>query len=226
MSNTDGAQGFAGFATPSRMSGAFNCETFALDQRTAQIGTLMPVKIIAVHGGGVGAAPTVDVQPLVQMVDGAGNLSAHDTVYGIQTHRHQRGNSALIVDPVKDDVGFIAIPHRDISSVLRSGTVGPPGSLRRHRMEDGIYMGNLGLGPTPNGTPTQYIHMQDNAILMHHPSGNQMQLDATGVTITGSLFVTGEIVAKSTGVDVHLSTHIHSGVVPGGGDTLAPVPGT
>ncbi len=57
-------------------SSDYNARDFHIRQVLGQVRTSVPVKIIAVHGGGVGAAPTVDVQPLINQIDGQGNQNS------------------------------------------------------------------------------------------------------------------------------------------------------
>ena len=93
---------------------------FHVRQHAAHIRTNLPVKIIAVHGGGVGNAPTVDVQVMVKQSDGVGNTSSHSTIYGIPVSRIQGGKNGIINDPVVGDLYHMAVHDRDISSLKRT----------------------------------------------------------------------------------------------------------
>ncbi len=64
------------------------------------------------HGGGVGAPPTVDVQPLTNQTDGQGNQTPHGIIYNIPATRTQGGGNAVINDPVVGDVGFMSVADR------------------------------------------------------------------------------------------------------------------
>lgn len=145
---------------------------FQMRQHTANVRTGTLVKIVAVHGGGVGAAPTVDVQVLVKQSDGVGNTSSHSTIYGIPATRNQGGANAIINDPVVGDVYHMAVADRDISSIkANSGAESNPGSYRRHDLADGI----LGGAALNKAAPTTHINF----------NGGQIALTTTGnITLT------------------------------------------
>lgn len=58
-----------------------------------------------------------------------------------------------------------------------------------------------------------------SAVTIAVPSG-------AAVTVVGDLHVTGEIVAKSSGANIHLSTHTHGGIQAGSAHTQPPDAGT
>lgn len=164
---------------------------FHVRQHAAHIRTGTLVKILAVHGGGVDAAPTVDVQVLVKQSDGVGNTSSHSTVYGIPATRNQGGLNAIINDPVVGDVYHMTASDRDISSVkTNNGAESNPGSYRRHDLADGV-LGGAALGKKP----TTHINF----------NGGQIALTTTGnITLTDG---NGNVVAlKSGGIFVFPGT--------------------
>ncbi|MGH8328021.1 MAG: baseplate assembly protein, partial [Steroidobacteraceae bacterium] len=92
--------------------------------------TAIPVKVAAVYPG-TGSPPsigTVDVQPLVETVDGSGRLWSLGTVYGAPFVRLQGGTSAVVLDPQVGDIGLAVVCDRDITSVLATGAEAAPGS--------------------------------------------------------------------------------------------------
>jgi hypothetical protein len=111
-------------------------ESLIKDARTA-----MPVKVMAVHPG-AGSPPTigtVDVQPLVQTVDGSGKLWPLGVTYGASFSRSQAGANAIVMDPGVGDIGIATVCDRDISSVVASGGLAGPGSARTHDISDLVY---------------------------------------------------------------------------------------
>ncbi len=125
MSDTSGPLqtqgGYVGAAWLQTAGSVFNALDFVIrmvlaDDRQADI-----VKVIAVHGGGTGSPPTVDVQPMVNQVDGFGNQTPHGVVYGLPCFRLQGGNGAVILDPVVGDKGLAVFCDRDISTVKATG---------------------------------------------------------------------------------------------------------
>ena len=167
-----------------------------------QVDTSSLVQVVAVHGGGVGPVGTVDVQPLVNQVDGAGNGTPHGTVYGLPYIRLQGGSGAVICDPVEGDVGQAIYCSSDISTVKATpqetlaggGQTFNPGSFRRFSMSDGLY-----LGGTLNGTPTSYIQIVDGQVIVSASNGACVTtIGPSGVVVggtNGNLSTTGNLSA-------------------------------
>lgn len=203
---------------PQDANSPYNATSFQIREELAKVRTNVPVKIIAVHGGGVGAAPTVDVQPLVNQTDGIGDKTDHGIVYGIRVQRSQGGGSAIINDPKVGDVGFMSIADRDISALTSNeGAQSNPGSSRRFSMADGVYTGAI-LNPA---VPGQYVQFTDNGVKINGFGGGIIEIVGPDVFITGTLHVTGDVIGGDGSVS--LLNHIHSGVVPGGGTSGPPV---
>lgn len=212
MSFTDAGYGFQ---IPDDANSDLTGVAFIVRQMIAQLDTMKLVKVIAVHSNGaVAAAGTVDVQPLVNQIDGATppNATPHGTVYGIPWFRLQGGKSAVICDPVKGDVGYVDCSDRDISVVKKTGAVGNPGSLRRYNIADGVYVGMVVSQVVPtqyvlfkqdsNGNPTgvkvvdpygNIIETAQAGITITDANGNVLQMQSGLNTLTGNLKVTGTL---------------------------------
>jgi hypothetical protein len=202
----------------------YNLLRFIIRQELAGVRTGVPVVVKAVHGGGVGAPPTVDVQPLVNQIDGQGNKTDHGTIYGIAVGRNQGGANAIINDPVAGDVGHLAVNDRDISVVkANGGKKGNPGSFRRHNLADGIY-----LAAVFAVTPTQYVQFTATGLRIVDINGNTILTSAAGINLngllidlSGNLTTPGSVQAGTGGADsVTLQGHKHIG------NNIAPTPGT
>lgn len=192
--------------------------------------TAIPVKVIAVHPG-TGNPPaigTVDVQPLVQTVDGAGKLWSLAEVYGASFCRIQSGASAIVVDPSEGDIGLAVVNDRDISAVIASAGLAGPGSARTHDISDLVYVLSLRSAKAI----TQYLLMNSSGITMLSPNtitiqGQQINLvgpvNANGATISDA----GEVTDAS---GIVLGTHDHepgtyvAGSTPVTGISGDPVP--
>lgn len=220
---------------PNDSSSEYSKVVFAVRQLIAQIETMMPVQVTAVHAGGGSppAAGTVDVQLLVSQLDGNNNAVPHGIVYGLPYFRAQGGVWAIILDPAKDDFGYIISAARDISSVKANPGIQTPGSLRKYSYSDGIYVGGC-LNTVP--AATLWLKPDGTWVLTDKP-GNVLQGNSNGITATpasgkpfivnGNLQVTGSIIADDGGGDqVNLMTHTHSGVQTGGGTSGPPTPGS
>lgn len=218
----------------------FNATRFVVKQMLAELRTHVPVQIVAVHGGGVGSPPTVDVTPVITQIDSGGKATPHGIIYGVQTQRNQGGNSAIINDPVVGDVMLMAVADRDISSLkANGGAQSNPGSFRRHDLADGVIVGKLFNNNKNQTAPTNYIQALPNGgWKLADQFGNSITTGAHGITLTdcnGNIFDmksgsiaatsanltnTGGIQAGVGGADsVTLQGHKHAGGPP-------PDPGT
>ena len=168
--------------------------------------TAMPVKIISVsNNGGLSPIGTVNVQPMVSMLDGSGNAWPHGIIYTVPYMRIQGGANGIILDPAIGDIGIATVCDRDISTVQNTGKVSAPGSLRKNDMSDMVYLMTI-IG----AAPTQYIQFNSAGITITSPTAVTINAD---VTINGTLTNNGHLVG---------STHTHGGVTTGSGHTGVP----
>lgn len=211
-------EGFFSQQGVSDATSPFNANAFQIREALASVRTNIPVKIIAVHGGGVGAAPTVDVQPLVNMMDGIGDRTENGIIYGIPTTRSQGGGSAIINDPKVGDVGYMSIADRDISALKNNeGGQSNPGSFRRFSPSDGVYTGAF-LNPA---VPNQYVQFTETGVKINGVGGGVFEIVGTTLFYTGDIVASGDV--QAGGGSVSLLNHVHSGVEPGGGTSGPPV---
>lgn len=170
-----GQQGLTDGASP------YNAMAFLVEQMLGKARFAVPVKIVAVYGGGVGPPPTVDVMPLVNQVDGIGNATPHATVFGVATLRNSSANGTVINDPVVGDIGHMVISDRDISSVLaNNGAQANPGSYRRHDLADGVYHGSM----SGSATPQQYVQFTATGVVIVDMNGNKIVTESGKISVT------------------------------------------
>lgn len=168
----------------------FNKISFLVRQRIALLDTMKLVKVVAVHADGeVAAAGTVDVQPLVSLIDGGGNVTAQGNVNGIPWSRAQGGKNAVICDPQVDDIGYVVVSDRDISGVKTAKKPSPPGSRRQFNIADSIYAGGC-----LNVAPEQYLVFTATGVRLVDKSGNSVAMTPDGMTLTDSK---GNVVAMA-----------------------------
>ena len=177
--------------------GAYNEFAFVFAQMLGKRCFCAVVQVVACsNSGAVAAAGTVDVQPLVNQVDGVGNAVPHHVIHGLPYQRMIGGTSAVIIDPAVGDIGYCVFADRDISSVKATQKQANPGSRRRNNWSDGIYIGGI-----LNGVPTQFVQFSASGITIQAPT----------VTVQGDLHATGAVIAGYGGADqVGLQTHGHS----------------
>lgn len=242
----------AGQLFPSDSNSEFDVMAFIIKRMIAKLDTMKLVQVVKVTGGGFdGPPPTVDVQLLVNQVDGSGNATPHGVVYGIPVWRAQGGDNAIVLDPKKGDIGFVDCSDRDISNVKAAAGGGKspqvnPGSMRRYNIVDGVYVGGC-----LNKKPVQYVLFTDDTVKIVDKTGNVVEMSSAGILLTpsgvlpvkvvGNLIVTGNlqlggtiqaqpgttyggnIVTSGTitAAGVGLSTHTHTQPADSHGDTEA-----
>lgn len=163
-------------ALPSDFDSEQNGLNFAIQQAMLKLQTSLPVRVMAVRNAGIAPVGQVDIQVLVDMVDGQGNTVQHGTISNVPYFRLQGGTNAVIVDPSPGDIGMACFCSRDISAVKSVKDAAPPGSWRSHDFSDALYLGGF-----LNGTPTSYIQITEGGILVHNSSG--VKLGDTGATV-------------------------------------------
>jgi hypothetical protein len=217
------SDGVVGFQQVADTANDQNAMTFLINSLINKLATTALVKVLAVsNSGGVEPVGTVDVQPMVHQVDGAGNPTPHGTINNIPYFRLQGGANAVILDPQVGDIGVCVFCSRDISQVKRTKAPAAPATRRRYGWSDGLYIGGY-----LNGTPTQYTRFSDEGIEIKTP--HNLIIDAPNATLdaSGNLHVKGEVVANFGGASVTLTQHRHGTVgTPVAAQTIVPTPGT
>lgn len=196
-----------------------NALAFVFQQLMAQTWSACPVKVIScTSSGDLDLAGTVDVQPLVNQVDGSGTATPHGTIYSLQYNRVQGGVSGIIIDPVAGDIGFAVFCDRDISSVVANKAQANPGSARRFNPADGIYVGGI-----LNAVPTRFIRFGDDGLYI--TDTDQITLTAPTIALDGDVTISGTTVGQGDGTfdGTSVHTHKHSGVTVGASNTGQPV---
>lgn len=252
MSDTSqGEQGF-GQMDPSNTSSQFNAIEFLIQQTLGRTRTMIIVQVKKVKNaeGGeatddVEAVGFVDVQPMVNMLDGNGNSTPHGIVNNMPYTRIQGGKNAVIMTPKVGDIGWAAIADRDISAVKKSKEVSNPGSLREFNLADGVYLGGI-----LNGVPENFVQFtsddkikvkaksdisveSDTKIVLKAPDialdGNVSATDGT-INVTSDISTTKKITSSDAieGATVKqgniiLGTHRHTSTTPGN-PTSQPIP--
>lgn len=196
----------------------FQVRQILSDVRTATLCQIVKAPYDAsgnpIASGSPGPVGYVDVQPLVNQIDGQGNAMPHGPVYHLSYYRYQGGPFAIIADPLVGDKGKMVIADRDTSGVKATGKQANPGSRRKFDMADGTFFGN-----PQGGAPTHYIAYDGTNINIVVPAGKK-------IAIVGDLTVTGEITAGfGTGDAVTLQQHMHKDA-GGSGNSGTPNAGT
>lgn len=246
---SDAVKGQQGFSTG---ASDYNATQFQIEQALRKINTAEPVRVISVQPGGIGPVGTVSVQPLVNMVTGAGDGLEQSELFQLPYFRVQGGENAVIVDPKPGDMGLAVYAMRDTESVKtsRDGRPANPGSARAYSKGDGFYVGGF-LGPAPK----RYVMVDDEGITLDDGAGGKLELKGGKLTIvapagiestspqelhnTPALTMGGEGAVATINADMQINGsvastgdqvaggisqtgHTHTGVQPGSGNTGKP----
>lgn len=185
---------------PGEGLGDYTALRFLVQQMLSRVNTATLAKVVNVSAGGNGHVGTVDVQPLVNQLDGAGDGKELSVLHNLPYLRIQGGANAIILDPQVGDIGIAVFCSRDISTVKRTRAMANPGSWATHSMSDGLYLGGV-----LNEAPSQYVQFAAGGITIHS---------------TGTVNITSTTLTHN-GVNIG-ATHVHGGVEPGGGSTSTP----
>jgi hypothetical protein len=205
--------GYTSIESLTSSTSEFNAISFLVEQLLGRTNTATLVKIVAVtNAGGLSQVGFVDVQPLINQVDGANNAMPHGVLHNLPYFRMQGGADAIILDPKVGDIGIAVFADHDISIVSATKKQGNPGSGRRYSMADGMYLGGV-----LNGVPSQYVQFTATGINIVSPL--QVTISAPSIATSGAWAHTGTITNNGKNIG---STHTHSGVQSGGSNTGAP----
>lgn len=175
MSEIKGQQDFTTDASQ------YNATAFQIQQALRKINTAEPVRVVSVQPGAVGPVGMVSVQPVVNLVTGAGDGMEQSTLYQLPYLRIQGGENAVIVDPKAGDIGLAVYAMRDTETVKanRDGKAANPGSARMYSKGDGFYLGGF-----LNGQPKRYVMVDDTGITLDDGQGGKLELKGGKLTIT------------------------------------------
>ncbi|WP_227242389.1 Gp138 family membrane-puncturing spike protein [Paraburkholderia caribensis] len=177
--------GFRGPASATSGGADYNAQMFVIGQVLAGVSTAKLVQIVSVtNAGDLSPVGFVDVQPLVNQLDGYDNAVEHGVVHNLPYFRLQGGTDAVILDPKQGDVGVAIFCDRDISAVKSSRAQANPGSKRRFDMADGLYIGGF-----LNGTPQQYVRFSSAGIAVVSPTKVTLQAPLVEVDASTSFTV-------------------------------------
>lgn len=124
---------------------------------------------------------------------------------------------------VGDEV-LVIFSSRCIDAWWQSGGIQMPLEMRMHDLSDGFAI------PGPRSQPNKISGISSTSAQLRTADGTAyIELTKTGqINLVGPVNITGDLVVSGTvtgGIDaIELSTHTHSGVTTGGGDSGPPVP--
>jgi hypothetical protein len=140
------------------------------------------------------------------------------------------GGCTLTFPVVKGDECLVIFSSRCIDAWWQSGGIQKQAEIRMHSLSDGFVI--PGISSVPNvpkfisNTEATLRSVDGETLVGLDPVAKKVRLVApNGVTVLGDLTVTGTIRSLEDVIadNVHLKTHVHSGVSTGGSNTGAPV---
>lgn len=175
MSEIKGQQDFTTGAS------GYNAQEFQIQQAMRRINTAEPVRVVSVQPGAVGPVGMVSVQPVVNLVTGAGDGMEQSELFQLPYLRIQGGENAVIVDPKPGDMGLAVYAMRDTEAIKanRDGKPANPGSARTYSKSDGFYLGGF-----LNAAPKRYVMVDDTGITLDDGQGGKLELKGGKLTIT------------------------------------------
>lgn len=171
------------------LHGDFNQIAFIARQIINGMATSAPAKVMAVHDGPNGW--TVDVQIMVNQIDGKGEGIPHGTIHGLPVKTVRAGTCEIRIKPRVGDKGIVSFCHSDISVVKKTGDIANPGSRRKFDWSDGVYLGSF----RADGEATSVIEIgDDDNVLIKSPTvalRASNLVDITGPVTTDSEYRVG-----------------------------------
>lgn len=177
-----------GYSDPFDSSTEYSALRFLIRQFLSTVRGSTVVQVMAVYDingnsveqtGNLAPVGLLDVQPMVNLIDGAGNATEHGIICNVPYSRVQGGQNAIICDPQVGDIGVAVFSDQDISGVKATQAVANPGSWRRNDWADGIYLFGI-----LNSTPNQYVQFVPNGINISDDNPNEIMMSNLGIKIT------------------------------------------
>lgn len=181
---------------------------------------MMPVEVVSYDR----AKNRAVVKHLIQMQGSDGEKVSRAQVASVRVH--QPGNAAFSMSlPIKPgDKGWLLAADRDISIFQQGLKEDAPNTDRMHSFQDGLFMPDaMTMGDVqPADSDAVVIGTLDGSARISMlgdtitltVGGVSMAISAAGIAITG-----GTVTHNGKNIG---SAHVHTGVVPGGGNTGAP----
>lgn len=184
MADQDQQSG-TGQADVTAYTSEFNKISFLVQQALALVAGATLVQVVkCTTNNQIGPVGFVDVQPLINLLDGAGTSSPHGVLYGLPYSRVSGGKNAVICDPGKGDIGLAVFADRDISAVKASLKQSNPGTFRRNSMSDGIYLFTVLSAQAPVQW-VQFVQDSDGnptGMTITDVNGNSIRMSASGIS--------------------------------------------
>lgn len=215
----------------------------AIEQHMSRIWTSAPARVLKFDPGGNGKAPTVDLQitikSFVKQPDGSQKAVDLPVLKGVPVHYPGGGGMNITFPLAEGEEGMVTFTSRSPDTWQQSGGDQVPTDSGVSNLSNGFFQPGLKSNPKAianiSTTSTEIrsddgntkISMSgaggvsvatDKAVSISAAAGVSMTGGAGGMTFTGTMTVTGDIILNG----ISLKDHKHTGVVPGGGTSTGP----
>ena len=194
---------------------------FIIKKTLSKIQKMTPAKIVSYDRQKNRAV----VQPLTYDITSTGGTLPMDTIPNIPVLTLSGGGFIFSFPVAENQTGWLISADRDISVFKQILNFFTPATLRRHQYEDGIFIpDNINGFNIAEGDESAVILTSSDGTTKITVQNGAVNISASSINIIGNVNVEGEIIATGDilGANISLSTHTHSGVEPGGGNTGAP----
>jgi hypothetical protein len=201
------------------------------DGQQSQIWTSVPAIVKKHNNDG-----TIEVQPAIKQKhiksdDNDAEWLEHPPLKKVPI-QYPGGGGASWTFPLKEgDEVLLCCASRNIDKWWKEGGVQEQaGPFRMHDMNDSFAIPGFRSQKRKLSDVSMdkaQLRTDDGKMVIEFdPKGKEIVIKSPDkpVRIEGDLYVTGEVRAKADGTRINLSTHRHSGVQPGPGQTQQPVP--
>ena len=144
------------------------------------------VEVTAVDASGDSPVGFVSVKILVQRANADGTNVELGEIHNVPYFRLQGGINAVIMDPVKGDIGYCGFCSRDISIVKRIRDIAPQGNYRVSDIADAVFFGGWS-----SKAPEQYIWFDGDDVKIKAKA--TVVIDAPLTHCKGNLIADGTI---------------------------------
>jgi hypothetical protein len=189
------------------------------------IDDMIPARVISFDR----ATNRATVQPLLMMVKTDNSSIQRAQVVNVPVVQLSGGGFVINFPLNPGDIGHLKANDRDLSIFRQSYSFAPPNTFRKHSFEDSVFFPDQMRGWTvteeglvlQNMSGSECIAILDNTIKIK--SSTEVIIDAPLLTVKGDILAEGEIMTQEGG-GITLSTHRHSGVQTGIGNTGVAIP--
>ena len=196
----------------------------AFDGRQSTVWTAMPAIVQSVNLSAMTVVVQTTIQGIVNAQDNTQTFVNLPPLVDVPICFPSAGGFTITFPIAAGDEVLVVFASRCIDAWWQSGGFqNQPIEFRMHDLSDGFAIpgprSQPRVVPGISSTNLQIRNDAGTSYIEFTPSGAINIVSPTGIGVTGNLNVSGTI----TGGGVSLTTHVHSGVTTGSGDTGAPV---